>query len=158
MVCRYVRLVAIFHHVIGDTTHVGVHITKAVSIAVGGIMDADNESLAGAIDDNTLRRLAILLASTLDVGRATLIVIDFSAGEGVARARDSARFESVLVRACDARRKNETEWKVTYFCPATVKPLVVIEDKSLLWKTAAKSSHSLGITIKSLLLAQMDPS
>lgn len=80
----YMCLIAVLHHVVGDTTHVSVDIAEAVAIAIGGIMNANDEGLRGAVYDDTLRRLAILLASTLHVGRTALLVVDFSTSKSVA--------------------------------------------------------------------------
>lgn len=92
-------LIAILNHIIGDATHVSVDIAKAVAIAVGGIMDADDKGLGGAIDDDALGRLAVLLASSLHIGRTALLIVDLSTSKGVA-----ARFKYIkhckLVSVC----------------------------------------------------------
>lgn len=86
-------LKAILGHVIGNTTDISVDLSKGGAVAVGGVVDSDDESLSCAVDDDTLGRLAFLLASTLEIGHAALLIVDLTAGEGV-----SGRSERIIIR------------------------------------------------------------
>lgn len=82
-------LEAILHHVVSDATNVSVDLAEGGTIAVGRVMDSDDDALTGTEDDYTLGGLAFLLAAALQVRGATLLVVDLTTGEGVLLTCDS---------------------------------------------------------------------
>lgn len=81
-------LETIFHHVISDTTNVSVDLSKGRTVAEGGVMDTEDECLACAENDDTLGRLAVFFASALNVGGATFVIVNLTAGESVSLTGD----------------------------------------------------------------------
>lgn len=78
-------LVAIVNHVIGKTSNVGVHLSERRAVAVLGVMHPDDDGRIGLVNDDTLRRLVSLFATSLHVRRAFVVIIfgGFGARESV---------------------------------------------------------------------------
>ncbi len=68
-------------------TDIGVDFAEGGTVAVRGVVHTNDQSLTGAVNDDTLGRFALFFATALDEGGTTIIIVHFTTSERVLLAR-----------------------------------------------------------------------